>query len=417
MPPRTRRSLLACALLAASAALPPWASGRDRRSLILISIDALRPDHVGALGYPQPVTPSLDRFAGQAAVFSNAVSQAPWTLPSMLSLFTSLYPHQHTVVNRYAVFNARRRELAKLPYQFLTLAQVLKEAGYATAAFTGGAGLGRASGLGRGFDVYVDSATFGGFAATLPQALAWLQGRRDRPFFLFVHGYDVHGQFGPRDDSWMARRAQTIAGAPGPASDEEVRARRAGYDARVARADALLGSFLERLGAMPGLRQRAVVVVFSDHGDELHEHGGVDHGMTLYDEVIRAVLMIRVPGLAPRRIPEQARLIDLLPTVLELLEVEAPARLREQMRGVSLQPLLAGQPLALDAFSETDFLLHSCRRSLRSAGGWKLIADELGDSRELYDLGTDPGERHNLLTSRPAVAFDLQKKLLRLAGD
>ncbi|MCX5795238.1 MAG: sulfatase [Elusimicrobia bacterium] len=417
MPPETRRSILALALLAASAALPPWASGRERRNLVLISLDALRPDHVGALGYPQPITPRLDRFAGQAAVFANAVSQAPWTLPSMLSVFTSLYPHQHGVVNRYAVFTARKQELAKLPYQFLTLAQVLKEAGYATAAFTGGAGLGRGSGMSRGFDVYSDSATFGGFESTLPQALDWLQGHQDQRFFLFAHGYDVHGQFGRRDESWMARRAQGIAGEAGPASADEVRSWRAGYDAKIARADARLGSFLEGLRAMPRLRQRTVVAVISDHGDEFDEHGGVDHGLTLYDEVIRAVLMVQAPGLAPRRISEQVRLIDVLPTLLELMGVRPPARLREQMRGVSLQPLLEGKPLALDAFSETDFLLRSCRRSLRSAGGWKLIDDELGDARELYDLRTDPGERRNLFAQEPAIAFDLEKKLRRLAGD
>ena len=194
------RWFFSCALLclgatAQAAAAPPDAAALRDYNVIIVDFDTLRADRLGALGNPRPLTPNLDAVASKSYLFTGAVAQAPWTLPSTMSFFTSLYPHRHSLVNKFSLFTEERKELAHLPRRFTTLAQVFARNGYATAGFTGDAGLEAHFGFGNGFDVYFDSITFGGLDLTLPLAWDWLQTHQDRKFFLFVQGYDVHGQY------------------------------------------------------------------------------------------------------------------------------------------------------------------------------------------------------------------------------
>ncbi|HXT01602.1 MAG TPA: sulfatase [Elusimicrobiota bacterium] len=397
-------------------------------NVIVVDFDTLRAD---ALENPRGLTPNLDALAARSFRFTTAVAQAPWTLPSTMSFFTSLYPHQHGVLNKYAVFSEDRKELARLPSRFSTMAEVFRRSGYATAGFTGDAGVGSEFGFGRGFDVYFDSVSFGGFDTTFPLALNWLKDHSDRKFFLFIHGYDVHGQFplpagfrsrfadpayrGPftgAESEFLDLRMKTIKGEPISISTGDARFWRDRYDEQTLRADERFGRFWKEFGAL-AVSSRTVVVIMGDHGEQFGEHGGFDHGMTLYDELLRVPLIIGVPGAAPERIDAQVRLIDVLPTLVDWLGLSADSQTRRQMQGASLVPLTRGRPLALDAFAETSFLLQTEKCALRTSDGWKLVYDFETLDSELYDLRRDPGEKRDLRRERLDVAKTLAERLLR----
>ncbi len=401
-------------------------------NVILIAVDTLRADHTGFLGYSRDVTPRLDELSRKSYVFSQAIAQAPWTLPSILSVFTSLPPHAHGIVNKFDLSAGEALKLASLPKDLATLPRVFKDNGYATAAFTGGAGLAGHFGFSSGFDVYSDSETFAGFDRTVGQALRWIEKHRADKFFLFLHGYDAHGQSPLRPKPRFAGRSygrhldlpsqarrlriQTVKNEPIEISSAELRLLIDRYDDKVAHADAQLGRFLARLAQL-GLLENSIIALFSDHGDQFYERGGFDHGTTLYDELIRVPLLLYTPGRPGGRIDSQVRLIDLMPTLLELASVKAPRAAIRQMQGRSLAPLMAGEPLDLPALSETDFLLHVFKRSLRTPDGWKLIYDfgsESDESLELYNWKEDPGEKRNLAAQEPERAARLKRQLLEM---
>jgi len=160
------------------------------------------------------------------------------------------------------------------------------------------------------------------------------------------------------------------------------------------------------------LMESTVIVISSASGNEFYEHKRFDHGYSLYDEIIRVPLIIKAPVLSAGKTSAQVRTIDIMPTVLDLLGIEPGPALKRQIRGVSLVPLMRGAFLRLDAFSETDYLLHSFKRSLRKSDGWKLIYSLDTETRELYDLNSDPGESKNLIESRPDKARELETELL-----
>jgi arylsulfatase len=427
---------LACAALCwASAPLRaaegPFAAASARGdNVVIVDFDTLRADRLGVLGNPRPLTPNLDALAAGSWLFTNAVSQAPWTLPSTMSFFTSLYPHQHGVENKFSVFTPERKELARLPGRFSTMAQLFHDNGYATAGFTGDAGVEGEFGFSRGFDVYFDSVSFGGLDTSFPLALDWLKAHSDRKFFLFIHGYDVHGQF-PEPPGFKSRfadpgyrgrftgaesefldlRMRTIKGEPISLSTGDARFWLDRYDEKTVQADERFGRFWKAFSALPAAK-RTVVVVLSDHGEQFGERGGFDHGMNLYDELLRVPLIVRAPGGAPGRVDAQVRLIDVMPTLAEWLGLRVPEKTRRQLQGTSLLPLLSGRPLALDAFSETSFLLQTEQWSLRDAGGWKLIYDVEQLAPRLYDLGRDPKEASDRSTEEPARVKEMTDRLL-----
>lgn len=411
------RALLMVLSALFAASCPVAAAPCDHCSLVLIGLDDVRADRVGA---PGSRTPRLDAFFAGGAVFTQAVSQAPWTLPSFMSVMTGRHPSRHGVINKYADASVDPPVPAALKAaspETQTLAEVLRSRGWRTAAFTGGAGLTGAAGFAAGFEVYSDSSPFAGFAATAPQALDWLKTLRPgERFFLFVHGYDSHPFHSGRspaaaDVRFRRRRREQLEGRAAASGPEEKAETSSLYDAAIGGMDARLAPLLDALDG-PGLRGRVIVAAFADHGEELFDHGGVDHGRTLYEELLRVPLLLRGPGLRPRRISSQVRLIDLLPTVLDLLGVKEPAAVCAQRDGVSLTPLLSGRPLTLDAFSETDFLLRVSLRSLRTWDGWKLIHDQQARRSRLYDLKTDPAETIDLSEREAQKLLRLEERLL-----
>jgi hypothetical protein len=374
--------------------------------IILVSMDTMRPDRLGAWGSKEPLSPNLDRFASQSIVFEQAYAQANETLFSHASLFTS----------RYASELGRLTYSFRLPTDVPTLAQVLGLYGYRTMASVAGGHLAADFGFDRGFELYATSKDWGSLQHTIPPALAWLDTLgSDEPFFLFLHGYDCHFRYlkpspfglirarsrGRPLSMELATRdmasAEVLDGfylqgrSPqqiwdftenriwGPEARARIRALaedpseritqlapddqaflRSVYDGAVVYADTMFGLLLAELGAR-GILDRAVIAVVSDHGEELGENGLYNHRFTMSDEALHVVMMVRMPGgrNGGRHVLDLAGLLDVMPTLLELGGAAPPAG----MEGRSLVGSIDGQalPPRQALFSEGAFRLISAR--------------------------------------------------------
>ncbi len=403
-------------------------------NLVFVSFDALQAARVGSLGYSRDITPTLDSVARRGYSFRHAYSVASWTVPASMTWFTGVYPSEHRMVNKFSEYTARRKKTANLKElapDLVTLAEILRGNGYATGGFTGNAGVSGGFGYDQGFDTYFyPKNTFGGFAASVPRALEWLRANRDRKFFLFLHGYDSHGQFVPGgglnhrfvDPGYDSRftgseleqealREEGLDRGRLTLRDADVKFWRAVYDEKIQRADAQFRTFLSEFEGM-GLADKTLFVLTSDHGTEFYEHGRFDHGFTLYDELIRVPLVIRLPGQTEgKEMADRVGSIDVMPTVLDLLDVQLPQQVRKQLRGTTLVPALRGEPTTRDVFSETDYREYTYKRSVIAPDGWKLIYTLENKTRELYDLNVDLGETRNLAGTETKRADELQRRL------
>ena len=388
------RHWVAAAALAVSACAreaPPEAPA-TARNLVIVTIDTLRADRLGCYGNREVATPRLDHIAAGGALFEQATVHVPLTRPSHTSIFTGLLPAEHGI---------RDNVSPALAPDVPTLAPMLKAAGFRTASFVSSIVLSRQSGLNRGFDEYSDRFETDGDDArflntiqrpgdvAMKEALAWLESAGDGRLFAWIHLYDPHDPYEPPEPY-----ASHYAGRP--------------YDGEVAWTDELIGRLeggLQRLG----LQDETLLVVTSDHGEGLGEHGESVHGFFVYESTLRVPLIVRGPGVPPgRRVKEVARSVDLLPSVLDLLGVPAPAGWKGS--GRSLAPVLRGTaPMTPEpAYAESLLpLLHygwSDLRALRD-GRWKYIQ---APRPELYDLETDPGETRDLAAEMPARAEALR---------
>jgi arylsulfatase A-like enzyme len=378
-----------------------------RPNLLLISIDTLRADHVSCYGYPKTTTPTIDRVAKEGHRFTRAYAPMPSTLPSHASLFTSLYPRQLSV----------RRNGELVPREALTMTEILKENGYATAAFVSAETLHPQFHIDQGFDVYNHHGEEGierPAKATLKNCLAWLADATAEPFFLFVHFFDPHaGYVAPQrfrramgaPDKYKPIESEFVKDRAG-FTPEEIEETIAAYDAEILYADWAVGELVKHFEERT-LLEKTVVVLVSDHGETLgellDEYGyAFCHGEFIQGHQIHVPVVFRLPeGLQkPRGLshPEVIGLIDVLPTVLELLEIESP----EGMMGRSLVPLLAGETLpATPIFSERRYYENAKFPYLLEDevsvidGRWQAIASN-GRGNELFDLREDP----NLIEQR-----------------
>jgi arylsulfatase A-like enzyme/Flp pilus assembly protein TadD len=398
---------LAAAALAASTLLAvraPWA-GRVRRdpglSVLLVSVDTLRADALGCYGNRDAATPWIDRLAAEGVRFETAHAHNVVTLPSHANILSGLYPLQHGV---------RDNTGFRFPADRPTLATLLREKGWRTGAFVSAFVLDSRFGLDRGFEVYDDRLggreTSTAFQVperpgpeTVAAARRWLESVRGQRWFAFVHLYEPHFPYRP----------------PEPFAS---RFRSSPYEGEVAAADAALGPLLEPLLAA-GAAERTLVVFTSDHGESLEEHGEATHGIFAYEATLHVPLILRAPGLfAPRVVRGPVRHVDVLPTILDALGIEAPS----DLPGRSLLPLIARPE---DEDSEApDSYFESLSPSLNR--GWApLRGVVVGRLKyvdlpvpELYDLAADPSERTNLAASRPRDVERLREHLRRLrAGD
>jgi len=414
------------------AAVPADLGNFSDYNLIIIGFDPLGAKHMGAYGYPKNTTPNFDAFSRKSFLFKNATSPSSWTLPVFMSWFTSLYPSQHKLINKYKTYTDEKQvlsNLSDLSPSAITLAQVLKKNGYATAGFTGDAGVGSDYGYNLGFDVYYDKTTFGGFDIVLPKALNWLLTHKQEKFFLFLQGYDVHGRYkaakdldgkfenpdykgkykGTVEEYWKLRNLSLDKKLPDMTA-EDVDFWRSWYDKKIFEADKRLGIFLKEFEKFDAAR-KTIIVISSASGNEFYEHKRFDHGYSLYEELIHVPLAIYVPDKKGRIIEEPVRTLDIMPTVLDLLNINNDKIVTKQMQGVSLVALMEGEVLHLNAFSETDYLLQTYKRALRTYDGWKFIYTMDSEKRELYNLNIDPHELNNLVEKEKRVAYELEQEL------
>ena len=404
--------VLALAVLAGASC-----SARERRpNVLLISIDSLRADHLGCYGDPRRTSPELDRIAKEGVLFQNQCASSSWTLPSHAALFTSLPDSIHGCTDSDRALAPKAK----------TLAERFRDAGYATAGFFSGPFLHPVFGFGRGFESYEDCTSYRDLMSSVSPAEFGLDGRLDRashadvtgprvlaaveswfskrpakPFFLFVHLWDVHYDYippPPFDRAFDPDYTGKITGVNffwdpevRPGMDPlDLRHLVALYDGEIAWTDTFVGK-IRALLEKAGVLDDTVVAVTSDHGDEFFEHGRKAHRNSLFDEVTKVPLVVRFPRRLPpglRAVP-QTRSIDVGPTLLDMAGLPSP----EDVLGSSLLPLIAAGPAARDrpAVAELRTREYDLRsvRTLR----WKVVENLRAEEAVFYDLEHDSMEQ------------------------
>jgi arylsulfatase A-like enzyme len=421
---------------------------RPPEGVVLVVVDALRADHLGCYGYTRrPTSPHLDAFAADATRFAHASSSTPWTLPSLATIFTSLYPSVHGAtlasdIGLWLTDHAHFKPVTVLDDSRITLAEMLRAQGFATAGFVQGSYPAPEFGFGQGFDRY-DANVHPGIRFNIDALLAWVDEVRPRRFFAYLHVAEVHSPYTPPPPNpWYTTTSPDPANRAVALALDEERARyhqwdfdpsytgwldgtweslamarhgrrlqprdvehlAAIYDRGIAYADYWIGRLLNAL-ADRGLLDRTLVIVTSDHGEELYDHGGVEHSRTYYDEMMHVPLIVRVPGVGRGRVvQQQVGLIDIMPTILDLLGMQAAP----SFQGRSLVPLIRGR--ALDerpVFGEAsqvaglEAVRTGERKYVRAAGGQEW----------LYDLRADPQERNDGCAREAAACAALRAAL------
>ncbi|MBI2838709.1 MAG: sulfatase [Acidobacteria bacterium] len=390
--------------------------GTGPPSVLLISVDTLRPDHLSAYGYNRRTSPNIDRLASDGILFLNAISTTSWTLPAHVSMLTSLYPDVHGVI--------RGRE--RLSENAILCSEYLKEAGYRTYGVVSGPFLNNRYGYNQGFDVYDDmtvsfqSKKQASRGSTSPyvhrRAVEILDGHANTgPFFLFLHYWDPHYDYAPPspyDDMYDPEYSGDFEGED-LARNERLRPdmnRRdldhliALYDGEIAYTDEHIGKILTRLREQ-GLYDRMLIILTSDHGEEFFEHGNFGHRKSLFGETLRVPLIVKLPRgqLAGRRVSSTAGIIDILPTILDVAHLTP----RGGIHGRSLLGVPA-EPREETSYYADLFGSMKCAQS----GPWKLIKNR-GPGYLLYHLPRDPGEKHDLQGEAPQELARARAELSR----
>jgi arylsulfatase A-like enzyme len=429
MKPLTKWAVFALVCVAVSCGISP-----GRLNVIIIGIDTLRSDHLGCYGYQKDTSPNIDRLAGGGILFENAISQCPWTLPSFATALTSLYPTQHAAGSPgVSSFGTRMRT------SFPPLAMMLLKKGYSTGAVINAPALSSEFGVDRGFEVY-DTATYREhrIADEVTEAvLEWVDLNKDGPFLMFAHYFDPHLPYEPPapydtlfdheyrgricdsfDLSYFPRARITNFETMKVLTPEDWNHIRSLYDGEIAFTDQAIGELLRGLEDR-GLRKNTLIVLLSDHGEEFFEHGGFEHGHTVYQEQIHVPLIFALPGAIKegRRIPRQVRLLDVTPTILDFLGIEP----RAHIEGTSLRPLIDGRvgltrseaSLIPTEFAYSERMLYGHEKKSITAYPWKLIYDTATGGQMLFNIRDDPDETDNLIDQNPEALAPLQEVLFK----
>lgn len=432
----------------------------ESQNVIFIHIDTIRADHLSLYGYSRDTTPNLDKLAQESLVFEQAIAQASWTLPSYASILTSQYPSAHGLVEREECFSSLNspagviEQKGCLSPSKLTLAEVLSERGYKTAAFVGDGDLKSKFGFSQGFNTYIDNArspekSF--FSTTVPLAEEWLKQNKKNKLFLYLQGYDVHTPYHkpePYDHMFDETYSGVLAdhtkfvlddhGKPGNIlhnikkldnkpylvqddgtkillTQRDIDHIIAHYDGGIRYTDNLIQGFFDRLKQL-GLYDNSIVVVFGDHGESIGDDltrkaeqldvRMVGH-VKVYDELVRVPLLMKAPGLKPGRISSQVQLIDLFPTILDFLNIPQSKDVKNQLQGKSLVSVIEGKESEQFAYGESH---KNAGLSFVRTLKWKLIYQK-ENGFQLYDLENDPRETRDVFEEYPDVADSLGKNL------
>jgi arylsulfatase A-like enzyme len=402
----------------------PTSTGELRaKNVVLIVADTLRADHLGCYGATRPTSPAIDALANEAFVFDRAYASAPWTQPSIATMLTGLLSDGHGM-----------KQIARLPDEVDTLAEVLSSRGFQTGAVVSHVLLARRYGFDQGFDRYVAVAglrsqmiSSSDRVTDVASRLARKMVQSGRPYFLFVHYFDSHynylahpewgfadesaGRLVGGDDIEVLRRLEDDLTA------DELEFIQDLYDEEIRHTDAAIEELLRSLRILDTLDE-TLVVFTADHGEEFLDHGALGHAHSLYEELVRVPLIIRPPGglSEPRRFGEPVSLLDIAPTVLGFLSEDPMSDRAASMEGRSLLRLLHSSTGAMGepVFLETDFVPIGSDTTARSAhksgvivGQYKLIRDTVSGAVELYDVIEDPEEQRNIAIESPEVVARL----------
>ncbi len=394
----------------------------EELNVILISLDTLRSDHLGFLGYPRQTTPQIDSFIHKSILFPQAITSAPWTTASHWSMFSGLYPS-----------STGGRVAEKL------MAEIFHENGYYTIAFTAGIGVSGSMGFSRGFNRYMEFSDIGGRDGELARsehedttreisesAMQWLEANRDLKFFMFLHNYECHDPY--EDEHFLA----------GANEGSFIEQRIALYDGDIRRADAFFGLLIAKLEALD-LLSKTIIIVFSDHGEEFYDHfteqdripqlpitptpetSNVDHGHSVYEELIKVPLIFYIPEFQPKEnvLQNQVRLIDMLPTILDLSGIEYNGT----VQGMSLVPLIMTGERAEDPPAMSEEMWFGPEQKSIRMNGYKYIFTENPEEKRkgvsfpnipqyaLFNLKDDPEEKINIHEQNPDIALIYHEKL------
>ncbi len=422
-----------------AAPLPPgFGAPPVKSNIVIVLVDTLRPDRLGCYGYAKPTSPRIDALAAEGVLFEQAYTAAPWTLPTVVSLMTSTWPCEHGVLV----------DLQRLSPTLIPLAERLQTAGYATANFHANPYAGAISGLHRGFDLTQMSAP-----TRAAEVAPWLESIGDRPYFLYVHNVEPHdpyhvppkyvepfgtvsreriADFKERSELYRTlTRVDSDAGRPLGQTDNTAAQQQALrnlhatrpqadilYDASVLWADDYVGGIIDLL-KQRGDWDETLFILLADHGEEMGEHGGWQHDQSVYEELARIPLIVKLPRgrHAGTRVADGATVVDVLPTIAAALEWPELAR---SARGGSLLPLRAGQPPF--ATPRVVTMRHNRKKFFRPwkesrgdlnvavrDGAWKAIWNVEPNTIELYDLARDPGEREDRAAEQPERVAALRR--------
>jgi len=411
------------------------AAAAPHPNMVFVLIDTLRADRLGCYGNPRRSTPALDAIAAEGVRFDRAIAPAPWTQPSMASLFASVHPGVHQVLDYRQALKSTFQGAPKTAVfsdAFQTLAEMLQSHGYATAGFVANPYLVPEYGFAQGFDHYDASFARNTTPGSVVNAAAaaWLRQRDPaKPFFLYLHYMDSHGPYGATgefldpllDEVEKLPERQTLTDAqfkrlgylrklpPGttdPKRHERLwRCREywaARYEAGVRQVDHFIAELRDELDRQ-GLWKDAYVIVTADHGEALCEHGWWEHGWSVHDTDLHVPLILRCPSRLPvgDHVPQMVRLIDLMPTLLDQLQIAPPA----EIQGRSMNSLIGGHAPAEPPVAFAEAVKLGDEQKAVYVGNWKLQALFLNAAPQprysLYDLANDPQEQNDLARRHP----------------
>jgi arylsulfatase A-like enzyme len=424
-----RSACFAAVLAAVGAWTVRCVPGEPVPNIILVVIDTLRWDALGHNGNPHLPTPRIDDIASENIVFNQAISTSGWTLPAVASVLTGTWPLIHGGIGKQTTLSAIRDEVP-------TAAEMLQANGFNTIAFTNAAFLSPQLGIDRGFDIFDHRNAYTldirRADETVGAALEQLRRHRDEPNFMLIHLYDPHLDYDPPPGyisrftggrteppppvkgAICRRMAEEAGGKPPEAVIDYIKGI---YLGEVAFVDAQIGRLVDSLEEM-GLYDRTTLIITSDHGEEFWEHGGFEHGHTLYDELVHVPLVLKLPGNsqpAEKSIDAQVRILDIMPTVFDIVGIEQP----ESFAGISLLPMIRGEERD-DRIAYSESTLYGKDRIAWRKARYKYLYDfdpDVERKAELYDWVNDPEEQNNLIDSHPEIAQRLENELKAFARE
>ncbi len=419
-------------------------SGKTKPNVLLIVLDTARADHFSFMGYQRNTSPNIDKLASEGVIFEKAYSTNFWTLPSHASLFTALYPSQAGATS----------ETNQLPQSNTTLAEVMKKSGYNTAAFSCNTWVGKERGFAKGFDEFYEMWRPDNNSvvppqqgqpewATLKKVLPWLQKQKENknPFFTFINLNCAHMPYQPPEtfrskflrfgySNQQIERAAKIAGmwehlaGKLELSDEDFRIMTDLYDGEIAFADHCVGQITNQLKTL-GTLDDTIVIITSDHGENLGDHGLIDHLLSMYETTLHIPLVIRYPeSFKPSKTTDLVSMVDIAPTILDLCNitdglnqtdsttvslVDSDKPKRKFIIAENERPL-NGIALLKSAFPDFDTSTINYRMRAIRTDHHKFIWN-VGDGRQLYDLNTDPNELLNIADKQTQTRDKLQAML------